>query len=646
MKKTYLNYTIILCLALFSCKKDWLQRESKSLILEEQVWNDPKQITSLLANYYDRLPTDMGLQDVNDLYTDNTPRDGRLAQWRNMADYDDAMWSGQSNQDARNNLTTYATNRWFLWNYTLIRDINKAIEGIQQSGTTLDTLQKTQFIAELRFLRAFNYFALVKRMGGVPLITKQLIYDYSGNASSLRQPRAKESEVYDFIASELDAVKNDIGNVNTSSNPPAASNSRATKYAAMALKSRAMLYAGSIAKYNALFTPSLATAGGEVGIPASRANEYYQKSLEASMEVINSGVFSLTTNPSNPSQAFYEAVTKKSGNKEVILVKDFLTAKDKRHNFSYDNIARGIREDNLSSSSVTPSLNLAESYEYLDGTPGTFKTMDAANTDFIYYDKPEDIFANKDARLGGTILYPGSTFKGSKVEMLAGVMVWNGTSYETIEGTQLGSIWGGTAYPNGDGKLLTGSSGPHRSIQDVSNTGFYMRKYIDEANLSSTRGVRSDVWWVWFRLGEIYLNASEAAFELGQTSDALMYVNKIRERAGFGPNSLTSLTLDRLMNERRVELAFEDHRVWDLIRWRRAHIVWGGTTTPSATITALYPYRIVRPGDPARDGKYDFVKMTAPRMRAPRFFQIQNYYTFIPQNIIDNNPSIVRNPLQ
>lgn len=646
MKKTYLNFTIILCLALFSCKKEWLQRESKSLILEEQVWNDPKQITSLLASYYDRLPTDMGLQDVNDLNPDNTPRDGRLAQWRNMADYDDAMWSGQSNQDARNNLTTYATNRWFLWNYTLIRDINKTIEGIQEFGTTLDTLQKIQFVAELRFLRAFNYFELVKRMGGVPLITKQLIYDYSGNASSLRQPRAKESEVYDFIASELDAIKNDLGNVNTSSNPPAASNSRATKYVAMALKSRAMLYAGSIAKYNALLTPSLATAGGEVGIPASRANEYYQKSLEASMEVINSGVFSLTMNPSNPSQAFYEAVTKKSGNKEVILVKDFLTAKDKRHVFSYDNIARGIREDNLSSSSVAPSLNLAESFEFLDGTPGTFKTMDATNTDFIYYDKPEDIFANKDGRLGGTILYPGSSFKGSKVEMQAGVMVWNGSSYETIEGTQLGSIWGGTAYPNGDGKLLTGSSGPHPSIQEVSNTGFYLRKYIDEANLSSTRGVRSDVWWVWFRLGEIYLNASEAAFELGQTSEALMYVNKIRERAGFGPNSLAALTLDMLMNERRVELAFEDHRVWDLIRWRRAHTIWGGTATPSATITALYPYRIVRPGDPARDGKYVFVKMTAPRMRAPRFFQLQNYYTFIPQNIIDNNPSIVRNPLQ
>lgn len=181
--------------------------------------------------------------------------------------------------------------------------------------------------------------------------------------------------------------------------------------------------------------------------------------------------------------------------------------------------------------------------------------------------------------MGGTLLYPGSSFKGSKNEMQAGVMVWNGSAYQTIEGTHLGSIWGGTAYPNGDGRLLTGSSGPHRSIQEVSNTGIYIRKYIDEANLSGTRGVRSDVWWVWFRL-------------------------------------------------------------------RRAHTTWSGSGSPAAVITALYPYRIVRPGDPARDGKYVYIKMTAPRMRAPRLFQIQNYYTFISQGVIDNNPLIVRNPLQ
>lgn len=447
-----LNYIVVVCLCLVSvsCKKDWLQRESKSLILDDQVWNDPKQITSLLANYYDRLPADQGLQDNNE-----AANDGRRAQWRNMADYDEAMWSGQSNQDGRNNITSYATNRWFLWNYSLIRDINLAIESIETKSTTLTAAARTQFIAELRFLRAFNYFEMVKRMGGVPLVTKQLIYDYSGDASSLRLPRAKESEVYDFIASECDAIKNIVGNSNMTANPPIPSTSRASMYSVLALKSRAMLYAGSIAKYNALLTPTLVTAGGEVGIPASMANSYYQKSLAASLEIINSGAFALTTNAANPGQAFYDAVTKKTGNREVIFVKDFLSSKSKRHGFSYDNIARGIREDNLSSSSIAPSLNLAEASDFLDGSPGVFKNRTPDNSDYIYYDDPAQIFANKDGRMSGTILTPSSTFKGATIDMLAGVKVWNGSAYTTIEGTQLGVIYGGSAYPGGDGRALT-----------------------------------------------------------------------------------------------------------------------------------------------------------------------------------------------
>jgi hypothetical protein len=632
MKKLAISFTILLCFISFSCKKDWLERQSKTLVVDAQVWNDPKQILALLANYYDRLPTDLGLNDIND------GADGRLAQWRNMADYDDAMWSGQSNEDGRNNITSYATSRWVLWNYSFIRDVNLAIEKMQAQGTSLESTQKKQFEAEFRFLRAFDYFELVKRMGGVPLITKQLLYDYSGDPSPLRQPRAKESEVYDFIASEMDAIKNDLGNI---SGAGVASYSRANKYTALALKSRAMLYAGSIAKYNNTpgFT-SVSTPGGEVGIPASKANEYFQKSLDASKEIINSGVYALKTSTTNPGQAFYEAVTKKANNKEVIFAKDFLSSKNKRHAFTYDNIARSVREDNLGSSAVTPSLNLVESFEYLDGSPGTLVTMNAGNTDFIYYNKPEDIFANKDARLYGTIVYPGSTFRGLNVEMQAGVMVWNGTAYTTTEGAQLGTTFT-------DGKLLVGASGPHRSIQEVSNTGFYLRKYIDDGPGTSTRGILSDVWWVWFRLGEIYLNASEAALELGNLPDALTYVNKVRERAGFGPNSLTSLTLAKLQNERRVELAFEDHRVWDLKRWRIADQVWNGNSTnTNAVVYALYPYRIIRPGDAARDGKYVYVKLKAPRFGSPRFFQVQNYYTFIPQNVLDNNPLIVRNPLQ
>ncbi|QHS58071.1 RagB/SusD family nutrient uptake outer membrane protein [Chitinophaga agri] len=626
MKRNYIYSLMVTGLFLLtSCMKDWLDREPRTILSDEQVWNDPKQIVALLANFYDRIPAESGLTDIND------GADGRLFQWRNMANYDEGMWSGQSNEDGRNNITSYGFNSWYLWNYTYIRDINLALENIEKYGVSLSATAKQQYSAELRFLRALNYFNLVKRMGGVPLVTTQLIYDYSGNVSNLQLPRAKESEVYDFIAAEVDAIKEVLGN--------AGSTTRANKYTALALKSRAMLYAGSLAKYNGLMAAPITMPGGEVGIPAALAESYYQKALAASKEIINGGPYTLYKNNPDAGENFYEAVTKKANNKEVIFVKDFLLP-TRKHWFSYDNIARGVREDNLGSSSVVPSLNLVESFEYKDGSNGALKIRTADNSDFIYYDNVSDVFANKDARLYGTIIYPGTSFKSLAVSIQAGVMVWNSgrNAYDVVEGSDLGTTYS-------DGKLLTGTSGPHRSIQEVSNTGFYLRKYIDPNDKTSTRGVQSDVWWVWFRLGEIYLNAGEAAFELGLTGEALTYINALRERAGFGMNSLTSLTIARIRNERRVELAFEDHRLWDLKRWRLADKVWNGSSSnPDAMIYALYPYRVIRPGDANRDGKYVFVKMVAPRFRAPRFFQLGNYYTAIDQSVLNNNPKIIKNP--
>ncbi|KQS27761.1 RagB/SusD family nutrient uptake outer membrane protein [Dyadobacter sp. Leaf189] len=608
------QYLLVLAIFILSgCAEQWLDRKPQNIILEEQVWNDSKMITGLLANYYDRLPAHTSL----------------TTGWAEFAAYDEAMWS--NNDDGRNNIVSYPFDRWRLWDYGLIRDINLAIENIETYGTSLNEGQKTQFSAEFRFLRAFVYFELVKRMGGVPLVTKQLIYDFNGNPAYLQQPRNTEEEVYDFIASELDAVKDQLGNDG--------SNTRANRFTAMALKSRAMLYAGSLAKYNNLMASPIATPGREVGIPAARANDYYAKSLAASEEIINSGKYQLyKTNP-NLGENFYDAITKKSANPEIILAQDFLVSKDKRHGFTYDNIARNVREDNLSSSSITPSLNLVEDYEYLDGTSGELKTRNAGNTDYIYYDNLQDVFANKDARLYGTVIYPGTSFRGTPVQIQAGVKVWNqaSNSFQNVESNTLGSNYD-------DGGLLTGSSGPQRSQTEVTNSGFYLRKYVDQTAMSSTRGIRSDMWWVRFRLGEIYLNASEAALELGKAADAIKYVNLVRERAGFGANSLKTLTLARLQNERRVELAFEDHRVWDLVRWRIAHEVWNGNASnPDAVIYALYPYRVVRPGHPTHN-KYVFDKLVAPRFRAPRFFQMGNYYSSIEQIVIDNNPKIVRNP--
>lgn len=614
MKRNIKYYiaAFLLSSVLLSCNSDWLERSPKTIITEEQVWNDPKQIVGLLANYYNRLAIFTGLE----------------GNWRDKTMFDDAMWSGYSGEEWRNQMSSYGNNLGELWDYYLIRDINLAIENIDEYSTSLTDAQKQGFQAELRFLRAYQYFEMVKRMGGVPLITEQLIYDFSGDPSGLQHPRATEAEVYDFIASEVDAIKDQLGN--------GGSVTRANKYIALALKSRAMLYAGSLAKYNNLMAVPITTPGGEVGIPASRAQGYYQASLDASLEIINSGIYSLYKNNTQLGENFYEIFDKKTNNTEVIWVKDYKQSADKRHWFSYDNIARGLREDNLASSCITPVLNLVESYPYLDGSKGTLKNRNAGNTDYIYYSTLDGIYANKDWRLYGTVLYSGATFKGLPAGIQAGVKVWDGSGYKTIEGENIG-----TTYT--DGKTLVGNSGPHRSMQEVSNSGFYLRKFIQSGAGTSTRGIRSDNWWIYFRLGEIYLNAAEAAMELGQ-SNAVNYVNTLRERAGYPANSLSSLNLETIMNERRIELAFEDHRYFDLKRWRKAHILWDGDrNNPQAMLYALYPYRVV---GGFHDGQYVFDKMIAPRFLTPRYFQLSNYYTFIPQYVRDNNPKIVPNPFQ
>ena len=103
-----------------------------------------------------------------------------------------------------------------------------------------------------------------------------------------------------------------------------------------------------------------------------------------------------------------------------------------------------------------------------------------------------------------------------------------------------------------------------------------------------------------------------------------------------------------IQNERRVELAFEDHRYFDMKRWRIADAVWNGNEdNDQAIVYGLYPYRIAKakPGTQDQD-KYIFVKTRSERFKVARTFQQSNYYSFIEDAVINNNPTIVKNPFQ
>lgn len=584
-----------------SCDNDsWLERTPKNRISDDQLWSDPGLILSLLSNYYDRIPGDVF----------NTSADCQL---------DDAMWSGHNDANWLNDFQ-YGNDYGRYWDYGFIRDINLAIDNLNQYST-LPEEEVMQYNAELRLIRALVYFNMVKRMGGVPIVTELLVYDGGGDVSALQVPRSKEEEVYDFIYSEIQEIKDKF--VKTGN-----SKTRGNKYIALALQSRAMLYAGSLAKYNNLMSSPITLTGGEVGMPAGRANEYYQKSLAASEEIITSSNYRLD-------EDFYKLFMDKSS-PEIIFAKDFSRDAEKLNFFTYDNVVRSLRTDIEGSSMVSPSLSFVESFDYLNGNDGRLRDKDA-NGNYIVYNNLDGIFANKDKRLEATVIYPGSQFRSKDVDIQAGVAEWNGEGYDFKTG-ELGSMYD-------DGGSLTGQDGPLNDAMFVSNTGFYLRKLVSEDPDAGIRPTLGDNWWPWFRLGEIYLNATEAAFELGE-STALGYINELREKhGGFPSNSLSNLTFEVIQKERRVELAFEgNQRYFDLKRWRIADQVWDGSQDdPNAMLHGLYPYRISRPGH-ADHGKYIFERVQPIRFKQARFFRMANYYSSIDQGVLNNNPKLVKNP--
>lgn len=153
---------------LSGCGDSWFERDPKTILTNEQVWNDPNMVKSQLANLYNRITSLHG--DFNT---------------GGMCEIDDAMWSGALDQNGKNNFQ-YGNDYGRLWDYGLIRDINMSLENLETYGTNLTTEEKTLFKAEFRFIRAYIYFDMVRRMGGVPLITTTLEYDFSGDPSYLQ----------------------------------------------------------------------------------------------------------------------------------------------------------------------------------------------------------------------------------------------------------------------------------------------------------------------------------------------------------------------------------------------------------------------------------------------------------------------------
>lgn len=610
MKKIYIVAALAACLLSTTACSDFLDRDPDKILTNDQVFKDAVMIKSVLANYYGRVTWGQ-----------------HVADWGAYTVIDEAAYCN-GGPDHR---STFEDDRWRVYDYTLVRDINQFLKGLRET-TALTDAAKAPLEGEARFLRAWYYFNVCRGLGGMPIVGDE-IFDYEAgmDVTTLQRPRATEAEMYDYIISECKAIY-DMLPAEKQTN-----SARANKWAAKMLEARAAVYAASIANYNNKMVTPIQTSGGEVGIPADKAAGYYQIALAAAEDVIKNSPYTLQDRkPDNKGLNFYEAVCVKDNNTEVIWARDYKYP-GQTHGFTNNNAPKSHAED-IDNSYLGAVLNLVEEYEFVNtSTPGQkslVQTME--NGTYKFYDSADAPFKDRDPRLWGTIIYPNAEFKSIPVVLQAGQLVKKGNDW-AIEVGDLDS-------KDANGNLITSLNGPKESNEQyINKTGFYVRKFLDETPSSGTRGRGSEMWMPRFRMSEAYMIAAEASYELNN-GKALEYINAVRERAGVKP--LQQVTFDNIVHEYRVEFAFEDHRYWDLKRWRLADKVWNGNNNDAqARHRRLWPYCVVAPGDP-NNGKWIFVEDFLFMSPNARYFKMQNYYNFLNLDWINNNPKLVKNPYQ
>ena len=648
MKKNRIKIIIFIVglFSLISCE-DWLAQSDLTGMSPEDTYSTDQGITSIVANLYSRLRYEQDFSIDNESYD--------LTRW------DEAINNSQYWAFASNVGRDYRS----YYDYGLIRDINLHLEELTINAKLIPEDKLKYYNAEARFLRAFVYFTMVSRIGGVPLITESM--GYVNDPLLLAKPRNKESEIYDFIADEIDEIKDDL--IVGSS---VITQTRATKGSALALKSRAMLYAGSLAfNYDKSNAKGLNLPSGATGIEKNKANHYLQKCLDACKEIDDMGYYALFEKDVNLSSNYSKLFLSKADNREIIFCKAY-DGVNVFNFFTQRAIARSQTSVAKSGAQINPTLNLINSYEVL--ATREIKPLDAyvgdeiieiigtttSSYNYNIYDNPEDIFADRDPRLSGTVILPGSNLRNKPIDLQAGLAVLETNGSYTFRSAQSVELIETAKY---QGIVLTGKDGPFRSGTNcwyISHSGFLLRKFVDAATGSETQG-NSAVPYIIFRYGEVLLNAAEAAFLLKQNGEntylgidtrslSLEYINKVRKRAGGDAFKLIDeeLTLERIMNERRVELAFEDHRYYDLKRWRIADEVWEFNRDKETSVMyGLWPYKIYAPGN-VIDGKWLYRKVklehrgSATDMGMPLNFDRTMYYSTYPMN--EGNPLIEMNP--
>ena len=584
MKLKYILY-LTLAVTFLGCE-DVLDKAPLDRISEVAVWQDEKLADAYLTDVYSRAK-------FRHLHTSHTGF-GLIA---GMADemIQFAPWQQPNAAIATpmNSETLFGALNY--WRYDEIRKLNIFIDQVGTSEVFTEDY-KAKRLGEARWLRAYFYFNMAIRYGGVPLITVAQSLD--DDEETLFVARNTEKEIYDFVDSEMTAIFADLPD--SHEGEPG----RVSKWAVKALQSRSNLYAGSIARFGKV------ELNGVVGIPSGDEASYWQKSYNASKELIDNSPHSLyNAYPDDPMLNHKQLLVDEiENNPEVIFTERY----DAASTFGTNLSTTAVHADFALAwnSNFRPYLDMAEKFEFQDGTSGAIPRDQYAAKEWTM----DELFHNRDPRFKAAFLYNESDFWGKKAYF-----------HEK-------SIVDGQDVKSGilaDGTPAKASNRAFEPRPKPLRQGFLLRKFLDESSGNQLESMQSSEDYHIFRLGETYLNLAEAAFYLGKTDEALAALNTIRARAGM-PAKVT-ITEEAIRNERAVELVFEEHRFWDIRRWRIAEGILNDTMFKGLSFIYNHDTK-----------KYKISVKNA--IRSPRVFLSHHYYYPLTLTKLSDNPNLVENP--
>lgn len=581
--KLYIKYLTIGLMAttmLASCA-DILDKKPLTEISDNDLWSDPALLKAFVNSRYNQVGVN-GAESMQSSIVDET----ELTWLRGCETHNFARLS-PTDLGRMNGAWWGWDNRSWSTKWTNISNCNIFFERVDNVGFT-DETEKTKLVGQVRFIRAFEYWDLIARWGAMPIITKS--FSINDREEIVGQKRNTYKECIDFLVSELDQAAKELP-----ANWSGDDYGRATSVAALALKSRILLYAASPLMNEDVKIP-------EVGYTTPEPDRW-QKAAKAATEALDAAqtagyeLYNLNGDPSKNYQLIFMDNT--AANKETLFARMGTSSADGESISSCDQYNNPNGYGGWGGN--CPLQELVDAYEVVkDGVASKF--------DWNNPEEKANPYANRDPRFYATILYDGAKWMTRNVE-----------TYFDVDNN--GTIIGGGK----DTKFGNDS-------WNASPTGYNMKKFMDE-------GYALNSWnfcarnWIHLRMAELYLNKAEALYYIGDEEGAREALKPVRQRAGMPAVTATGADLlEAIKNERRIEFAFEEHRYFDVRRWKEAPKYFGSTV--HAITIKKYP-----------DGKktYEVDKLRSD-VGGDRKWDDKMYWLPIPKSEMDKNPNLVQNP--